>query len=430
MKINTFKKLAVSTMAVAMGAALVGSISGSIAWYQYSTRSTVSYSGASAHCTESLQVRLYEDAVAAVATKSTDTSVDANKTYYTRASSSAGEGHLNDGTYAYTKVVTPTGDPSTSDYYELSNEGSDAVGNKTWASDLRLADVQSYLATVRGSADYALRPVTSGALAANSVAATLYKSPIYQYENQASWKTATEADYVRLPLQFRVVDVDGSRTAGDFDTFLAKKVYISKLEMSADAAANTANGKEDISAALRVGFDGGTDVTFSTTGADVNTFGQLDLNNDGVYDLITAHEFDLDGIAATQATLPTAASHNGEHYGARDTHLVYESNGTGWAAVASNWYCSYGGASGVAESSVASTAVANDADPYNIVENDGLIGTTNADGSALKIDVLIYLEGWQELGATPSAMWADEDYVGSAFKVNMRFAVTGHAENE
>ena len=82
MKINTFKKVAVSTMALAMGAALVGSISGSIAWYQYSTRSTVSYSGASAHCTESLQVRVYEDAVPAVFTLTGDLAVDGAKTYF------------------------------------------------------------------------------------------------------------------------------------------------------------------------------------------------------------------------------------------------------------------------------------------------------------------------------------------------------------
>lgn len=67
--------------------------------------------------------------IAAVGAASTDTSVKADKTYYTRASSSAGAGYLNDGTYAYTKVASPTGNPSTSSYYELSVVGQDAVVN-------------------------------------------------------------------------------------------------------------------------------------------------------------------------------------------------------------------------------------------------------------------------------------------------------------
>lgn len=67
--------------------------------------------------------------IAAVGAASTDTAVNAAKDYYTRASSSAGAGYLNDGTYAYTKVASPTGNPSTSSYYELSVVGQDAVVN-------------------------------------------------------------------------------------------------------------------------------------------------------------------------------------------------------------------------------------------------------------------------------------------------------------
>jgi len=73
-------------------------------------------------------------AVAAKGAASTDTEVDAEKTYYTRASSSAGAGLLNDGTYAYTEVASPTGNPATSDYYELSVLGSDAIVDKAEAN--------------------------------------------------------------------------------------------------------------------------------------------------------------------------------------------------------------------------------------------------------------------------------------------------------
>lgn len=46
---------------------------------------------------------------------STDTAVVSGKTYYTRSGTS--------GNYTYTKVVNPTGNPSTSSYYEISAPG-------------------------------------------------------------------------------------------------------------------------------------------------------------------------------------------------------------------------------------------------------------------------------------------------------------------
>ena len=57
MKTNKLtKKIIVSTLAVAMGAALVGSISGTVAWYQYSTRVTAQMSGTSAGTSRNLQI--------------------------------------------------------------------------------------------------------------------------------------------------------------------------------------------------------------------------------------------------------------------------------------------------------------------------------------------------------------------------------------
>ena len=74
--------------------------------------------------------------------------------------------------------------------------------------------------------------------------------------------------------------------------------------------------------------------------------------------------------------------------------------------------------------------LADDSDPYNIVAHGAKLGTTNADGTALKVTVRIYLEGWQplEVGAGPetSAVWSDKDYVESKFQVNMRFSVDAH----
>ena len=57
MKISN-KKIIISTLALAMGAALAGSISGSVAWYQYSTRAAAQLKGTSIGTTGSLQVKL------------------------------------------------------------------------------------------------------------------------------------------------------------------------------------------------------------------------------------------------------------------------------------------------------------------------------------------------------------------------------------
>ena len=49
-------KIIVSTLALAMGAALAGSVSGTVAWFQYSTRAQGTYIGTSAHCSEMLEM--------------------------------------------------------------------------------------------------------------------------------------------------------------------------------------------------------------------------------------------------------------------------------------------------------------------------------------------------------------------------------------
>ena len=57
MKTQNKKKIIVSTLALAMGAALAGSISGSVAWYQYSTRAAAQIQGTAVGTVGKLQVR-------------------------------------------------------------------------------------------------------------------------------------------------------------------------------------------------------------------------------------------------------------------------------------------------------------------------------------------------------------------------------------
>ena len=67
MKINN-KKVIISTLALAMGAALAGSVSGSVAWYQYSTRASAVVNGVSAGVTGDMAVSIDGGAYAHKAT--------------------------------------------------------------------------------------------------------------------------------------------------------------------------------------------------------------------------------------------------------------------------------------------------------------------------------------------------------------------------
>ena len=57
MKFN--KKLVVATLSTALGLGIVGSITGTVAWYQYSTRATTSIIGSSGGKTGVLQIKMY-----------------------------------------------------------------------------------------------------------------------------------------------------------------------------------------------------------------------------------------------------------------------------------------------------------------------------------------------------------------------------------
>ena len=224
-----------STLAVA---SMVGSVTGTVAWYQYSTRASVAYSGASAKCTENLRVRIFR--------------------------------------------------PSVEEDLENGVRGDN--GYKTeWRSDLRIADVQNYLNDVRTNADDAsLKPVTSGELDEYKVATSFYSNPVRYHGSTESWGKATLDDYVELPLQFRVEDNNGNSAVER--EFLAKNLYLADLTMKSTSP----DGKKDITDALRVSFDATSDVTFSTHGKDVDVYSKLDMDGDGEFDQIDGNGTDYE----------------------------------------------------------------------------------------------------------------------------------------
>lgn len=232
-------KIIISTLALAMGAALAGSVSGTVAWFQYSTRAQAAYIGTSAHCSESLQVQ-------AVAVGGT--AVEAN-----------------------------------------------------WKTELLSSDVAAALTSGGESpVSYgtALKPITTGAMTASQALpeAGFYSNPIYQHFALTEWEKATIANYAQFELHFRVKDIDGAETA----SYLAKSVYLTNLSIVSLNKTGTAavSSDHDLYKAVRVHLScGSTNLLFANDGTTTNTevetsvSSNLDLNNDGQYDATPGYEW-------------------------------------------------------------------------------------------------------------------------------------------
>ena len=333
MKIN--KKIIVSTLALAMGAALAGSVSGTVAWFQYSTRAQLAYIGSTAHCSENLQMKV----------------------------------------------------------------------KNTWGSEFD----SSAFATAAGLTGTNLQPITSGGMEADGefAASSLKANPVYQHFAIGDWLTAGAANYVQFTLNFRILDVDGE----DDPTYLGGNLYLTNLEIvSLDD--NNALDNSDLYKAIRVqiatednNFLFASDKDSTDTEIETDTFGSLDLNNDGELDKTEGYEW-------------TSGRTVGVYGTADSTQTSYN---------------------------VAADGVLADDSDLNAIDagDHGLIGEIEADAEngGLEVTVTIWIEGWQKLekieednyddkqSAESSAVWSADDYVGANFGVGMRFATDLHSVN-
>ena len=241
MKMNK-NKIMISALALTMGAALAGSVSGTVAWFQYSTRAQASYIGSSAHCSEMLEVKA-------------------------------------------------VGDHAT-------------TGETEWASELSATDIAGVLSDTNGNklapistgamAQNAALPKIGGT-GADAEDPKFYKNPVYQFEDSAVWGLADKSNYVQFQLKFHVKDIDG--TANNY--LDGHNLYLTNLEIVSLAdAAGSSTSDLDLKKAVRVHIsDGdsynalfalgaGSDSTLTTV-----VHGNLDLNNDGSLDQSAGYEW-------------------------------------------------------------------------------------------------------------------------------------------
>lgn len=245
MKINKAKMM-VATLAIVAGAATVGSISGTVAWFQYNTRVTAAYVGTTASVSRNLQIRIHDE----------------NVTNYKDADSK-------------------------------------------WKTNLEIGDISGYL-TAKGALEDAAKkkgngsnfsPVTFGktekdaALPSSAPFANGPKSnPMagqFAYEN---WADAGAGDYITIPFEVKLLNGAGAA--------MAKKVYLTDLTLQKHSDVATAN---DMSTALRVHFSSTTNQLWSKETAEVATSANLDLDGDGIMDKVRDRYY---FSSVDQASLP------------------------------------------------------------------------------------------------------------------------------
>lgn len=312
-------KLAAIMLSSARGLAFIGSIGGTIAWYQYSTLATAAVSGSSAKCTENLQV--------AVGT---------------------GEG-------------------------------------LTFKSSLTTNDISDYLQNTRAEADKetvtVLKPVTAGNQKKDATLNGLKSNPVYQHGPYADWEDAVNTDYVTFPLTFRVLDIDGN-SSNSSNTLLdrASKLGLSDITIEGkDVDGNKAEGKTDISSAIRVHFsskDGDDDVNrlVSKDGGETVTHGHLDLNGDKDDDTMAKYEWDNSSTAID--------------YGSADSKETSYS--------------------------------ASEMSTKEGINYTNYIGVIPAN-QTLTVNVTIFREGWQVLEGT--AIWDATKVIGANYRVGRSFEI-------
>ena len=189
---KTYKKVVISSLTSLSVLTLAGSISGTIAWYQYATKAQVAYTGTSAHCSKLLQLSV-ADSEGNPTTWSTDI-LSSQLPDIDFAAVTSGEQEKD------APLLQKTRTTNTYD------DNGEVVGTQTISSYL-------YAQPVRGQGLY------------------------------DKWLLAAPTSYLRFDLLVKVVDIDGK----DVENDLANDVYLTDLTIQ-----DANNSALDLSDAVRV----------------------------------------------------------------------------------------------------------------------------------------------------------------------------------
>ena len=227
------RKLVISSLTLLSAFTLAGSISGTVAWYQYSTRATVAYTGTSAHCSKLLQV-----------------SVDNGTSW----GSDIKNDQLPGATFA--PITTAAQDK---DAPLWKKERTVTVYDDDGVTPIGTQDISSYF----------------------------YAQPDYGQGLYDKWLLANDASYTQFDILIKVKDVDGN----DTETNLSNDVYLTDLTIE-DA---DTDDDLDLADAVRVhisssyldnGATQNKNFLFAKETEETEVGGFLDIDGDGFYDQV------------------------------------------------------------------------------------------------------------------------------------------------
>ena len=362
------KSIIIPAFALLIGASLAGSISGTVAWYQYSTRVNTAYVGVSGGTSGNLQIRIGEDGV-----------------WSTRLTKE-----------------------SISSFIANDSKNPNKFG-------------RNVLPITSGAMD------KEDALPAN-----FYLNPIYGQEGgYANWQKADKGNYVVLPLQLRHVERDGTKDAGVDAKNIAKEVFLTDLYLEEDKAnADANNPKEDLSDAIRFHIDAFKEEDrnvpanhinrlISKNGGTTVTNGKLDLDGDSVPDY--KYNSDQYGFGSDETT-PLIYGEGSQVSFSNEVETragsYYTADGQDGADA--NVYGM------VVESVGDSLDIKDSTKEYEAGKSKSIGSTLESETEFLNVVVTIWVEGWQTFENANHehvSIWDSDDFIGSSFDVGFQFAV-------
>lgn len=395
---SRFNKIVIPTLAICLGAALAGSISGTVAWYQYSTRASTAYLGTSAGTSGNLKLRIK----------------DSGGDWTTQLTKEAISAYL-----GADKKVSPV---------TSGNMEKDAP-----LSGLYKNPIRSFSEKVVG-----------------------YDKGWLDADESMYVQIPLEFCYVEKDGK---IDVESQETQDE--KFIAKDVYLSDLLIQADYQNDNENDlldKKDLSDAIRVHLSSSYEEIGANDQMEAKTTNKLISKKGGT--ILTAGHLDLDGD--TKDDEVSVGTDPGAKYGfgsGTTTELVTYGEGeqTSFSTdydVKDSTYRKLDATEdtpekiypAVVESEEDGVTLKEDNLTYGVTENEQTtefnkkIGRTFDSASQgeqkyLEVVVTIWLEGWQGLEpvaddpdtqedeSNPGTIWDATDYIGSMFDIGMQFAV-------